>query len=208
MGAGAHALLTTPGAGKWYRSAGEQASQRISFDVGPDASLEWLPQETIIFDGALARMENCIRLSSTARYIGWEVLCLGRKASGERFTNGGLKLSTRIERDGTPIWLERAHFDGGSAIMDSPVGLEKHTVCATLLATGTAFTPDLLAACRTHTPEEEGGRCGISVLPDLLVARYLGDSSESAHRWLNALWKTLRPPLLGIEAHRPRIWNT
>ncbi len=208
VGDDAHALLTTPGAGKWYRSAGEQAAQKIDFAVGPGASLEWLPQETIVFDGALARMENRIRLSSTARYIGWEVLCLGRQASGERFSNGSLKLGTRIERDGSPIWLEHATFAGGSPLMDSPAGLDKRTVCATMLATGTLFTPDLLAACRKHTPAEEFGRCGISVLPDLLVARYLGDSSESAHIWLNALWKMLRPPLLGIEAHRPRIWNT
>lgn len=208
VGGGAHALLTTPGAGKWYRSAGAQASQQINFHVAADACLEWLPQETIVFDGALARMENHIRLSSTARYIGWEVLCLGRRASGERFSNGMLKLATRIERDGSPLWLERANFAGGSPLMDSPVGLDKRTVCATMLATGTPFAPDLLAACRKHVPSEEGGRCGISVLPDLLIARYLGDSSESAHLWLNALWKTLRPPLLGIEAHRPRIWNT
>ena len=84
-GAGAHALLTTPGAGKWYRSAGPWARQRLDFEVGPGALLEWLPQETIVFDGALASLASEVRLEGDARYLGWEILCLGRTGSGERF---------------------------------------------------------------------------------------------------------------------------
>ena len=77
-------LMTTPGAGKWYRSAGPWASQKLCFDVG--GSLEWLPQETIVFDGALADIACEVNLGADASYIGWEILCLGRAGSGERFS--------------------------------------------------------------------------------------------------------------------------
>src|SRR5882672_8293826 len=73
---GSHALLTTPGAGKWYRSAGPLARQSLHFDVA--GTLEWLPRETIVFDGAHASFECTVELRNDARYIGWEVLCLGR----------------------------------------------------------------------------------------------------------------------------------
>jgi len=81
-GADARVLLTTPGAGKWYRSAGAWARQHLSFDVAPAASLEWLPQETIVFDGARADLRTEVQLQSDAVFIGWEILCLGRTGSG------------------------------------------------------------------------------------------------------------------------------
>jgi len=82
VAAGAHAQLTTPGAGKWYRSSGSEASQRIDLTVGAGATLEWLPQETIVFDGARARMETRVTLAADSRFIGWDILCLGRAAAG------------------------------------------------------------------------------------------------------------------------------
>src|SRR5262245_19740882 len=93
----AFAQLTTPGAGKWYRSAGPWAAQRLSFDV--EGVLEWLPQETIVFDGARADLSTEVRLGRDARYIGWEILCLGRTGSGERFARGTIRLSTRVHRN-------------------------------------------------------------------------------------------------------------
>src|SRR5437762_3645059 len=89
-----HALLTTPGATKWYRSAGPWAKQKLAFEV--DGTLEWLPRETIVFDGALAQLECEVRLGNAARYIGWEIVCLGRTGSGERFSRGKLTVDTRI----------------------------------------------------------------------------------------------------------------
>ncbi|OYX31228.1 MAG: hypothetical protein B7Z03_04500 [Hydrogenophilales bacterium 32-62-9] len=109
--AGAHALLTTPGAGKWYRSAGPWAKQRLDFAVGADATLEWLPQENIVFDAARADMQSRIELDAAARFIGMDVLCLGRRASGETFAHGALQLDTRVQRGGQPIWLERGRLD-------------------------------------------------------------------------------------------------
>ena len=84
LAAGTHAQITTPGAGKWYRSGGPEASQELDFALGRDAVLEWLPQETIIFDGAKAHMATRIRLDADSRYLGWEILCLGRRAAARR----------------------------------------------------------------------------------------------------------------------------
>ncbi len=206
--AGAHALLTTPGAGKWYRSAGAEARQTLDFRVAAGAALEWLPQESIVFDGARATMRSRVELAADARFIGWEVLCLGRRAAGERFARGALGLETRVRREGRPIWLERGSLAGGGALLDAPAGLAGYSVGATLLACGPALDADALAACRAVATSEPGARQGITRLPDLLVARYLGHSSEAARHWLTRLWQVLRPALIGCEARTPRIWNT
>jgi urease accessory protein len=206
VGSDAHALLTTPGAGKWYRTHGPRAGQALDFRVGENAALEWLPQESIVFNAARADMRASIRLASGARFIGWEILCLGRRASGEAFSAGDLTLNTRIEREGRLIWLERGALEGGGPLLDSPVGLAGYSVSATLLASAPGLDAGLLAACRAAPARE--GRQGVTLLPDLLVARYLGHASESARQWLAAVWAVLRPALLGRQAIPPRIWNT
>src|SRR5687768_1478429 len=167
-GRGSAALLTTPGAGKWYRSAGPWAKQKLSFDV--EGSLEWLPRETIVFDGALAELDCEIRLASGARYIGWEIVCLGRTGSGERFSRGKLGLRASVFRDQRLVWLERGMIDGGGRILASPAGLGGNTVFGTFCAT--LDSADLLPECRNIAPSTQ--------LPGLLVARYLGHSSEEA----------------------------
>jgi urease accessory protein len=209
VGAAAHAQLTTPGAGKWYRSGGAQAAQILDFRLAAGSILEWLPQETIVFDGALSRMETRVELAADSRYLGWEILCLGRRAAGESFLNGRIGLHTRIERAGVPLWLERGQLVGADAMLHSPAGWAGASVGATLLATlppGIDIAP-LLEACRLCVPAD-GAEHGVSALPGLLVARYLGHHSEAARHWLIALWQLLRPALLGRPALPPRIWAT
>lgn len=208
MDAAAHALLTTPGAGKWYRSAGPRASQHLRFDLAPGSVLEWLPQETIFFDGTLAQTRTHVHLQGDARFFGWEVLCLGRRASGESFDHGELRLETRIDGDDGPLWLEKGRLDGGDPLLASPVGLAGKSVCATLLAAGLAIDSSLLAACREIPLAEADAQAGLTVLPQMLVARYLGHSSEAARHWLSQIWQVLRPAFAGREAQMPRIWNT
>lgn len=207
VGEGAQALLTTPGAGKWYRSDGRRAQQDLRIKVSPGGTAEWLPQETIVFDGALATMRTEVDLGAGARYLGWEILCLGRSASGERFARGGLQLATRIVREGRLLWAEQGMLEGGSPWLDAPAGFAGCTVSATLLAAGAPAEAALIAACR-EVGTVEGARCGVTALPDLVVARWLGDSGEAAREWLEGLWRRLRPAFVGREAQRPRIWNT
>jgi len=201
----AHALLTTPGAGKWYRSGGAWARQRIELDARDGACIEWLPQETIVYDGALADIRTEVRLAGGARFIGWEIVCFGRTGSGERFGRGACALETLAWRDGKLLRLERGRIEGGGALLDSPAGLAGRPVCGTLLA----VAPDLellLARCREAKPES--GEGATTLLPGVLVARYLGPSSEAAKRYFTQLWRLLRPAVAGIEAREPRIWST
>ena len=198
-GEGAHALLTTPGAGKWYRSAGPWAAQRLRFEVA--GALEWLPQETIVFDGARARLETEVHLRGDAAYLGWEILCLGRTGSGEKFSRGEVRLSTKLHRDGRLLWLERGRLEGGGALLDSPAGLQGMPVCATFVA-ALPFPLIDLAAFR------EVESLSVTQLPGVLVARYLGGSTEQAKKLFTQLWTLLRPALFGREAQAPRIWST
>jgi len=206
IGAGAHALLTTPGAGKWYRSGGAWAAQGLAFDVAAGACLEWLPQETIVFDGARARLGAQVRLAADARYIGWEILCLGRTGSGERFERGRIRLQNLISRDGRPLWLESASLDGGAALLASRAGLAGKPVCGTLAAAAPRIGEDLLAACRAIASSE--GEAAVTLLPGVLLARWLGDSGEAARHYFVRLWAVLRPAITGREAVEPRIWRT
>lgn len=191
-----HALLTTPGAAKWYRSVGSWARQKLSFEVS--GTLEWLPRETIVFDGALAALDCEVRLGNGARYIGWDVVCLGRTGSGERFESGQMKIDTRIYRDDKLLWLERGAIFGGGALLASPVGLGGRTVFGSFLATGVPL--GLAAESRKHSV--------VTQVADLLVGRYLGDSTEQAFRQFTNLWRVLRPAVAGREAVAPRIWST
>lgn len=197
-----HSLLTTPGAGKWYRSAGPWASQRLSLQV--EGTLEWLPRETIVFSGARAELGCRVALGAQARYIGWEILCLGRTGSGERFEKGEVRIDTAVTRDGRPLLVERGRIEANGRLMRSPAGLGGRSVFGTLLAASCDLDQDVLKSCR----EEMNNTVAITLLPGLLVARYLGDSSEEAFRALAALWAKLRPALLGRPAVEPRIWCT
>lgn len=209
LGAHTHVLLTTPGAGKWYRSAGAgvapgRFAQHLRLAAG--AVCEWLPQESIVYDGAVGEQTLTVDLAGDACFIGSEMLCLGRTGSGERFTSGALTLNTRISRDGRPLWLEAGRIEGGGALLDSPAGLAGQPVVGTLLAASPQVSEALRDACRAIEPA--AGEGGVTLLPGLLVARWLGPQAEAGQGWLRALWQVLRPALAGRAANSPRIWNT
>ncbi|CAG0911082.1 unnamed protein product, partial [Cyprideis torosa] len=128
----AAALLTTPGATKFYRSAGPEAHQHQKFSVS--GSLEWLPQENIFFPGANSRLTTHIDLTADARYIGWEIQCLGRPVISERFDHGQLVLSTQLFRARKPLFIDRLSINGAGDLSGS-AGLRDQPVMATLLAT-------------------------------------------------------------------------
>jgi urease accessory protein len=208
LGANAQALLTTPGAGKWYRSAGPFAEQSVSLKVGAGATAEWLPQESIVFSGAEAHMRTTVELEEGARYIGVETICFGRRASGESFDRGSLHLGTDIHLGGRLLWRERGVIEGSSPLLHSPIGLAGFSVCSTVLVAGSDIAPETLRACRAVTAPEAGARCGVSALPQVFVGRYLGHSAQAARAWFVMLWQHLRPTIIGREAAVPRIWNT
>ncbi len=207
VGRGAHALLTTPAATKLYRSDGAAARLSQELDVADGAWLEWLPQETIAFDGASAASTTRVDLSGTAGFIGWEILCLGRPAAGETYARGAFTQRFEIWRDRTPLWWERNALAGGAQALRAPWGLAGRSVVATLVAVGRA--PAALAGLRAllHAEWTDGG-FSVSQLREAVVCRYLGDSAEQARAGFTDAWRLLRPALWGIEAMPPRIWAT
>jgi len=203
--AGARALLTTPGAGKWHRTAGPWAHQHVALEAGAGAVLEWLPQETIVYDGAAAELEADIRLAADARFIGWEILRLARAGPGERAARGQLRTRTTIRRDGRIAWQARAQLEGGADLLDSTLGLAGEPVFGTLFAAAPQIDAPLVDACRA--PHPVAGTGAITALPGVLVARYLGASSAAAREYFARLWAIVRPALAGRDAAPPPVWR-
>ncbi|MBD1590102.1 urease accessory protein UreD [Pseudomonas typographi] len=201
--AGAWAQLTSPGAAKWYRAA-SPASQTLALRAEPGATLEWLPQETIVYSGAQAQLATTIDLQGDARLCYWDVVALGRPASAEAFERGYFQARLDVRRNGELIWHERQRILGNDGLLGSPVGLCGYPVFGTLLITGTA-EPGWLAQCRALPCR---GRGDVTQLPGLVVARCLAREALQARDWLISVWRVLRPALLGREALPPRIWNT
>ncbi len=218
VAAGAAAVISTPGAAKWYRANGHVSRQQLTLSVAADAALEWLPQETIFFNEADVQLDTTVDLQGNARFIGCDILCFGRTASGERFESGRIRQRLRIQRDGSPLWLEQGRLVGGSSQMQSPLGLAGHTVCANLVAVGappssaqsSASSSALMQALRERCMRvaDGRGRFGATHMKSVLLVRYLGDSSEVARQVMLAAWQLLRPALLMREATELRIWNT
>lgn len=204
VGSYAWAQLTNPGAAKWYRSD-LPSRQTLRLNAESGATLEWLPQEAIFFAGCQAQLDTTIELATGAKLITWDIIALGRPASGESFNKGRVHQHVRLRRDGRLLWSERMQLVGGSRLLESPVGLAGYSVMGTLLASG-EISSERLAACRALPVVE--GRGGLTQLPGLIVARFLGREAEAARHWFTALWQELRPVLTGRPVYFPRIWNT
>ncbi|MDG9926020.1 MULTISPECIES: urease accessory protein UreD [unclassified Pseudomonas] len=207
VGERAWAQLTSPGAAKWYRAA-SSAKQSLALRVRPGATLEWLPQETIVYAGARAELSTRIELEGDARLFYWDIVALGRPAAAERFDDGHFQARLDVLRDGRPLWHERQRIDGDDGLLDSPIGLAGQPVFATLLVSG-EIDAELLERCRElGCPAGNTVRGDLTQLPGLLVARCLASEALHARAWLIELWRLLRPALLDREAVPPRIWST
>ncbi len=205
MKAGASALFTTPAAGKFYRSGGPGARQTQNLRVAANAVLEWLPQETIIYDGARAELGTRVELAHGARFIGWEILCLGRPGSGEVFRHGGVRQRLELWREGRPLYIERARYEENSAVLTASWGLAGCSVSGTLLCVADAG--EYIDQLR-ETVLPAAGLFSVTQLDGVIVCRYLGDHAEEARWCFETAWSVLRPAYLQRPVCTPRIWAT
>ncbi len=229
VGEGAHALLTTPGATKLYRSGGPTAALQNTLRVAKGAVVEWFPQETIVFSGARAAQSLSVELESSASgpqgtFVGWDIVCLGRPGSGETFARGHYVSRIQLQRGTTPLYLERLEVEGGTAFQEAAWGLRGAPVLGTFFASVTAerwsrALESIETMRATLTPSTVNGEwLGLTALATpapletprsgTLVGRYLGPSAERAKAFFIELWRALRPLLLGRPALPPRIWAT
>jgi urease accessory protein len=209
LAAGASALLTTPAAQKWYRSAGATSRLTTTLSVAAGATLEWLPSETIAFDAARARQTTRLELEPGAAAVAWEISCWGRPASGIRFDRGEVTLGFEIFRGAEPLLIERAHVAGGSDVLREAWGYASRPVAGVLYAV--PAKPDglvELAKRLRELPAQPGVSESVTALEELLVVRAFGDSSEAVRRTLVRAWTALRPSVIGRPATLPRIWAT
>lgn len=204
---GSHVLLTCAGAAKWYRSAAGFAEQTLSIDVQAGATVEWLPPETIVFDGARARLHTVFRVAPQGTLIASELFSLGRPACGERFLHGELRCDIQVLCDGMPLFVERTVLTGGHRLLDSPVGLAGRALFGMLLAVSDRIDNAVVDACRVATVSA-AGELAITRRGSVLLARWRGARADDGLRALRAVWATLRPMLVGREAVAPRIWST
>jgi urease accessory protein len=210
VGAQGHAFISTPGAAKWYKANGKTSRQEVHLHVGENAALEWLPQETIFFDTANVVLDQHVELAAGATFIGCEILCMGRRGHGEQFNAGTVRQRISIRREGRLLWWEQGAMLGGQ--LDSPLTLDGKTVCATLIAAGLPLAPAVLSALladiRADIKADGEHVFGVTHTKGVLVARHLGDDSETARRLMLNVWRRVRPLLLGLAAVTPRIWQT
>jgi len=200
----AHALLTTPGATRWYKANGRRATQEIRLDVR--GALEWLPQESIVFDQARVGSTLDIVATGDAATIGWDVVALGRTASGESFTTGEFVQTIRLVAEDETLWLERTRLAGDDALLDSPVGLCGRPVFGCLWAFGPSWTDAQVESLRADLPETAGLT---RLAARLVVARALGATTAAVRDVLQTVWQRARPLVFaGREAMTPRIWTT
>lgn len=203
----ARAVITTPGATKFYRSESGTSTQHISIDVGPGGTCESLPQETILFEGADAAITTRVTLAANAAYIGWDIVSLGRPAVGERFLTGRLRQRVEIYREGEPIWFERMALSGAPEGLDTPFALAGRPIVGTMVYAGPALE-NTVERIRDSLGEAARGVFSVSQLERVIVCRYLGDRMSEGKALFLQAWSILREGGLRKSAVAPRIWAT
>jgi len=221
-----HVVATSPSASKFYRclpSAPEQY-QTIHLKSVDTSLLEWLPQETIFFRGANAKLETSIELSQAASFIGWEICCLGRTASGETFDLGQLTQTLTLACEGELIHRERFSINPGDSIHFQPWGLGANPVFGTLIArivsdnshrdATTQFTIEdelqqMITMLRAQfESKNEGLTWSMTTKNGIVLLRYLGTNSETCKAGFSIARQHLLKQLKNIEPVAPRIWAT
>ncbi|MFT5226539.1 MAG: urease accessory protein [Polaribacter sp.] len=200
-----YALITTPGAAKYYLSAADTAYVTQQFEVASDAHLEFFPQENIYFPGAKVRSKTSINVEPGGRVMLWEKHCFGRPANNELFSSGHLNSKIELYSDGKLLFTETQRVDPNELGRSS--GMRHYPVMGSFLAYGIGLDKSTLRDLQNFNLGD--GVSGISQpQPQLLIARYLGNTTHDIDAYFTGLWELLRPLLLQREACHPRIWKT
>lgn len=204
---GAHAVLTMPGAAKFYRCAAAPSRQSVRVRAERGSIVEWLPPETIVFDGARAAAGLEIDVATDGCAIGWDIVALGRRARGESFASGRWRQRLSIRRAGRLLVEDTLDVSGGDAWLRARPGLAGATVCGTMFAVASGVGPAIVDACREAATVQP--KLGITIpAPGVAIARCLADEAEAVRGAFLALWSRLRPALAGLDARPLRLWTT
>lgn len=187
---------------------GRVARQTIHIQIERDAYLEWLPQETIVFNGAIYRQDLRVELAPGASWLGWEITRFGRSARGERFLQGEWRSHTEVWQQGRPLWIDRQWLPGGEELVNSPHGLAGKPIVASLVWVGQTVPPEIVEQARMlWNAEEHQGEAGVTQLTSGLLCRYRGSSTSEVRNWFTEVWQLLRLSFLGCPVTKPRVWQ-
>lgn len=195
-----HALITMPGASKFYRSTGALARLDQHFTLDENAILEWLPQDTIFFPGANAALRSVFHLQRSSTLLAWELFCLGRPVINEPFSHGQIESRLEVWIEDQPLLIERQHLADGDL---SPVA--EHPWIGTLLFYPASET--LLEEAREAlAPLEQFA--GATLTDGLLSIRFLAHDNLICQQAMREIWQRLRLQLTAKAPCPPRIWHT
>lgn len=206
-GAGSALRVYPQAAEKVYRSLGADSRIAVSLTAAPGAWLEWLPQETIVFDGARLRRDTDIDLAAGARVLAGEFLVFGRRASGERLSRGLIHDGWRLRRGGKLIWADALHAEGDlAAPLASAACLGGVTAFASLIYAAEDAAAQLEPLRALLTEENAGAQHALTAVNGLIVGRFLGEAL-AVRRAYGAFWAAARAHLAGLPAALPRLWH-
>jgi urease accessory protein len=203
------ALLTTPSAGRFYRVGHylEPQLQRVTLRCAENARLAWLPQETLLFSGANARLETVIELDKGAAFAFWDIVALGRPASGERFELGRCDQDIQLYRGGRLELSERLRLSAGDRLARSPLGLHGASTTGLCILLG-EYAGARQRQWLTRVNGSAGyGPFSVTQRGDFVVARYLGEDAGQCRLGFAALWQQV-VTMQGSRPSLPRIWHT
>ncbi len=202
----ANALITTASAGKIYRTNGLEARQTTHVDLAAGACLEWLPQETIVFDQAVYRQDMRVELAPGATWLGWEITRFGRSARGEQFLQGDWRSHTEIWQQGRPLWIDRQWLPGSEASFHGTHGLAGCPIVGSFAFVGQAVDTALVEKARSLWVGA-AGESGVTRLQSGLLCRYRGHSTAAVRHWFVEVWRLIRLSFLGRSGAVPRVWG-
>lgn len=208
-----HALITTPGAGKWYASAGHPARQSIHLQVADHAILEWLPQETMLFNQAIAESQTTIQLNASAAFMGWDILVIGRQSRAEKFETGKYHNQLNLWQNGQLLFKDQLFFSGADRWLSSPLGMNQQAVTGTFYAVPPQTCRDEgKLSEQINRLRELMSRMKVPVcltrLGYTLVARYLGNDTRQCLDAFAAIRAKCRREWFDLDEELPRIWKT
>ena len=195
---------------KIYRSTGADSRIGIRLQAETDSWLEWLPQETILFDASRLRRSTEIRAVPGARLLCGEMVVLGRTAMGERMCRGLLHEAWDVYWDDRLVWSDALHLNSGlERISDAAAGLDGARACASTLYVGDD-APRHLGPAREliHETAEEPLRVAASCVGNVLVIRWLGRDSLQLRDAYGRFWAAFRHHLAGYPPIMPRLWQS
>ena len=198
------ALITTAAAAKIYRSNGAVAQQQIQINLGANAYLEWLSQDTIIFNEAQYQQNFRVNLAAGATFCAWDIVRLGRSARQETFTQGSWQNALEVWQEGKPLWIDRQKITGDQ--WQSLQASAGQPLLGVLVWLGGRVDAEVVAQARALAPQSEIG-WGVTAVAGGLVCRYRGSDRQAVQKWFIAVWDLLRQRYRDRSACLPRVWQ-